>query len=281
MLFTWKWIIILLLLSWLIAAPSCVQMRVTDATAKKEFADKKLNVRFAYVQVNNRTIHYVVSGKANLPTLVFIHGSPGSWEAFKQYLNDSLLLQKFRLMAIDRPGFGYSDFGSAMGLADQVPLLFAAIESEKNGKPMHLVGHSIGGPVVIKMIQDFPGWFASATILAGSIAYMHEPKEYWRYPLRYFPFRYLLPGALRPSNDEIVDFKKELKHLDKDYYKIKTPVTFIHGDKDGFVSINNMFYGEQKLKNQVRVEAITIPGANHFIPWTYFELIRNKLLLVN
>jgi pimeloyl-ACP methyl ester carboxylesterase len=277
----WKWIFLVLTIVWVISAPACMQMRITDEAAKAEFNKQKKAIRFENSKINNRTIHYAVTGKETLPTIVFIHGSPGSWDAFKRYLADSLLSEKFRMISIDRPGFGYSDFGDAMGLEEQVPLLFAAIEQEKNGQPFHLVGHSIGGPVVIKMIQDFPGWFASATILAGSIAYAHEPKEYWRYPLRYFPLRYLLPGALRPSNDEIVDFKKELKIVDKNYHKITTPVVFMHGDKDGFVSIKNMLYGEQQLKGKVPVEAITIHGANHFIPWTYYELIRNKLLELN
>ncbi|RTY82386.1 alpha/beta hydrolase [Flavobacterium sp. ZB4P23] len=61
-------------------------------------------------------LEYCVFSK---PDLFFIHGSPGSWNAFKEYFQDALLLKKYRMIAIDLSGFGFSDFGDAENLRVQ------------------------------------------------------------------------------------------------------------------------------------------------------------------
>jgi len=56
------------------------------------------------------------------------------------------------------------------------------------------------------------------------------------------------------------------------------PVTFIHGDNDGFVTIKNVDYGMRKLSQNPSVNKIIIHGANHFIPWEYYGIIKGHLL---
>ena len=259
-----------------------MKFRISDSKAQKEFELKGLSVSFRFTEKNGKGLHYVKCGSDTLPTLFFIHGSPGSWDAFKIYMMDTALLQHFRIISIDRPGFGYSSFGKALHLDEQAVLINTIIKKENNNKPLHLVGHSIGGPVIVKLAQDFPDEINSLTILAGSISPKDEPKEYWRYLFLYTPLHFLMPGAFRPSNDEIVYFKKDLYTLDTGYAGITIPVTFIHGDADKFVTVKNVEYGKKKLSNNRDVKVIIIPGANHFIPWQHFDIIKTHLLsLVN
>ncbi len=263
---------------WIVFAQSCMKLRISDSKAREEFVQKGLPVSFQYLAVDNIKLHYVKSGADTLPTLFFIHGSPGSWDAFKMYMMDTALLAHFRIISIDRPGFGYSDFGSAYHLAAQAVMINKIIQKENNQKPVHLIGHSIGGPVVVQLAQDYPAEFASLTLLAGSISPKAEAKEYWRYLFMYTPFRLLMPGAFKPSNDEIMYFKKDLYGIDTGYTGIKMPVTFIHGDADKFVPVKNVAYGKQKLKDNPNIKVIIIPGANHFIPWEHYDLIKAHLL---
>jgi pimeloyl-ACP methyl ester carboxylesterase len=255
-----------------------MKFRISDSTAKKEFDQKGVPARFLNLKTGDIMLHYVKTGADSLPTLFFIHGSPGSWDAFKGYMMDSALLRHFRIISIDRPGFGYSNFGSAYHLETQAQMINKIIQKEKNNRPLHLVGHSIGGPVIVQLAQDDPGQFASLTILAGSISPKDEPKEYWRYLFTYSPLKFLMPGAFRPSNDEIVYFKKDLYRIDKGYGLLNMPVTFIHGDKDKFVTVKNVEYGKGKLRHNPQVKVIIIPGAGHFIPWEHYEQIRLHLL---
>ena len=273
-----KWSFFIFLLCWIIMAQSCMKFRISDSKAKQEFEQKGLQISFHYTDVNEKGLHYAKSGSDTMPTLFFIHGSPGSWDAFKIYMMDSALLQHFRIISIDRPGFGYSNFGTAEHLDAQAVMINKIIEKESNNKPLHLVGHSIGGPVIVKLAQLYPGKISSLTVLAGSISPKDEPKEYWRYLFLHTPLHILLPGAFGPSNDEIVYFKKDLYKLDTGYISVKMPVTFIHGDADKFVTVKNVEYGKKKLAGNPNVKVIIIPGASHFIPWEHFDLIRDHLL---
>lgn len=257
---------------------SCLQMRTKDKIAQKEFQQKGIAVSFSSIKENNKTIHYVKVGNDTFPTLFFVHGSPGSWTAYKKYMMDEELLKYFRIISIDRPGFGYSNFKHALHLYEQTPIIYRVVNKEQNKKQMHLVGHSIGGPVIVKMAQEHPFDYTSLTVLAGSISPLHEPKEHWRKLAAHFPFKYFLPGAFRPSNKEIVAFKHDLYNLDTNYIVLKMPVMFIHGDKDPRVTVKNVNYGLNKLSFNPNAQSIIIPGANHFIPWQHYAEIKNHLL---
>ncbi len=273
-----KRILFISFIGWLIFAQSCMKFRISDTKARSAFLKKGIQANFVTLEVSGTTLHYVKTGSDNLPTLFFIHGSPGSWDAFKEYMMDSALLSHFRIISIDRPGFGFSNFGTAYHLQEQSDLIYNIIIKETNNKPFHLIGHSIGGPVIIKLAQDHHEAIASLTILSGSISPKDEPKEFWRYAFLYSPLKFLLPGAFSPSNAEILYFKKELVSLDKNYNRITMPVTFIHGDNDKFVTINNVAYGKIKLAANPFVHTIIIPAAGHFIPWEHFNIIKQHLL---
>ncbi len=259
-------------------ALSGMKMRMDDNTAIKEFATQKIELKIKSFYNQGFQVHYVKVGSDTLPTLFFVHGSPGSWDAFKSYLVDSDLRKKFRMIAIDRPGFGYSDFGEALSLDDQSKLISKCIKQELNNKPFHLIGHSIGGPVIVKLAQMHPEYYSSLVILAGSISPYLEPKEPMRYVFNTIPLRFLIPGAFRPSNTEIISFKKELYSLDSNYKNLQMPILFIHGNKDPLVSVKNVEYGFSKLKSNTHVTKIIIEGANHFIPWQHFDEIKAQLL---
>lgn len=267
-----------LFLLWVLMAQSCFTMRMSDKEAKKDFVNKGIEVEFCRLYTGDISLHYVKTGNEKFPTLFFIHGSPGSWDAFKQYLRDSNLLKYFRIISIDRPGYGYSHFGKAFHLDEQSKQIIKIVEKENNGHPVHLIGHSLGGPIIVKLAQDYPEDFASLTILAGSISPYDEPIEKWRSIFVANPLQYLVPGAFRTSNMEIYYFKKDLYGMDNEYDRLKMPVTFIHGDKDPLVTVKNVDYGMKKLAGHNNIKVIIIPGANHFIPWQHYDLIRDHLL---
>lgn len=229
-------------------------------------------------QFDGYKIHYIETGDTLKPTLLFIHGSPGSWNAFKEYLADTLLLKKYRLIAIDRPGFGYSDFGEAQNLSVQSQRISEFIKVIRNKKPLILVGHSVGGPVVAKLALDHPDWYSNIVILAGSLDPKAENPEKWRKIIMVSPVRYLIPGALRPSNDELWWLKKDLFNLKPELHKIITNVTIVHGTKDVLVPYSNVAFMTKNFVNAKSMDTITIQKANHFIPWSHYEIIRNALL---
>jgi pimeloyl-ACP methyl ester carboxylesterase len=272
------WVLAIMIIIWLILAQSCMTFKKSDEEAKEDFLKSGVKLTTATINVGNHHIHYAKTGNDSLPTLFFVHGTPGSWDAFAEYLQDKDLLNKFRMVSIDRPGFGGSDFGNAMHLDKQSELISPLFHQFQNGKPMFIAGHSMGGPMVIKLAADNPGMFSALVIISGSIDPAEEKPEKWRPVLYKTPLNYLVPGALRPSNEELWYLKKDLVELKKDYMKIHCPVYFIHGTKDTWVPPGNVDFGKKMLLNASSIHVTMIPDANHFIPWTKFTEIKDLML---
>ncbi|HEY8397970.1 MAG TPA: alpha/beta hydrolase [Flavihumibacter sp.] len=266
-----------LVLVWLLIAPGCYTFRTADKKAIAGFREKGVLLKTATVSVEDHPLHYAQTGDDHLPTLVFIHGTPGSWTAFSDYLADSLLQLRYRLISIDRPGFGYSRFGAAINLRQQSQLLGPLIARFRNGESLYLVGHSLGGPLVLQLALDFPELATGLVLISGSIDPAAEKPERWRYVLDYSPLKCFLPGAFKPSNRELIYLKTDLKKLEPQLNEIRLPIWFIHGRSDTWVPPVNVEFGLKKLSNTPSIDTLWLEGG-HFIPWTAFPAIRDKLL---
>jgi pimeloyl-ACP methyl ester carboxylesterase len=264
---------------WLLLAQCFIMRnRWSDKKAYRVFKAKEVPLKIYDTIINNRHLHYAVSGSDSLPTLIFIHGSPGSWMNYMKYMWDSTLRNKYRIVAIDRPGFGYSDFGKAIHLKEQCELIAPVLKKLKTHKPLYVAGHSMGGPVVVKLAADNPMLINTAIIISGSIDVAQEKKENWRHLMNVKPFYWALPGAFAPSNTELLYLKKDLVPLQNDFKNITCKVLFVHGDKDAWVPIQNIAYGEKMMINAASLKTDTLFGADHFIPWKNFDRIKEILL---
>ena len=260
-------------------AQSCMFMRTADADASKKFTSRNIKYQIKDFKSGARTIHYVQTGIDTMPTLFFIHGSPGSWDAFQEYISDSLLLPHYRMISIDRPGFGYSNFGDATNMREQTAIISSLLKSIDNKKPVTLIGHSLGGPLAVKLAAENPEInIRYIVILAGSVDPAEEKPENWRIPLDHSVLRYLIPGALRPSNTELLLFKQDVYDLKNDFPKVTCDVIIMQGDKDVLVPPGNSVYAQKELVNAKSIEMTWFKGENHFIPWTKYKDIRDKLL---
>lgn len=254
---------------WVLLAQCFVMRnRWSDSKAYRVFKAKHVPLTIYDTVINQRHLHYAVCGNGDsLPTLVFIHGSPGSWMNYMKFMWDSSMRKKYRIVSIDRPGFGYSDFGKAMHLQEQSELILPVLQKLKTKQPMFLVGHSIGGPLLVKLAADDPSLYEMIVIVAGSIDANQEKTETWRKVMAVRPLYWCLPGAFGPSNTEILYFKKDLVPLQNDFKNITCKVLFIHGDQDTWVPIGNVAYGEKMMIHARSIKADTLHGAGHNIPW--------------
>lgn len=268
----------ILITVWLVFAQCSMKFRVSDEEAKEKFSKNGVSLTTETIKVDGFNMHYAKTGNDTLPTLFFVHGSPGGWSAFEKYMQDKDLLRKYRMISVDRPGFGYSQFGDAKNLQEQSNLISPIVKSIQNGKPMYAIGHSLGGPMIVKLQIDNENLFSGLVILAGSVDPGEEKPEKWRPALYRTPLKYFVPGAMRPSNEEIWYLKKDLREMDKEWEKIICPVWIIHGDKDTFVPVGNVEYAKKKLTKAKSVEIKILPGARHFIPWEQYEDIKAVLM---
>lgn len=268
----------IILLFWLLMAQSCMKFRMSDKKAQKKFANAGIALKTITKKINGFPLHYVQTGNDTLSTLLFIHGTPGSWSAFENYLQNKELLKYYRIVSIDRPGFGYSDFGNAMNLSAQTEIIATWMDSVNNNQPFIIIGHSLGGPLAIKLAAARPQYTKAIVVLAGSQDPAAEKPEKWRPVLFKTPLNFLVPGALRPSNEELWYLKKDLKEMDADYEKITCPVYMLHGTNDILVPYSNVAYTKKMLTKTNSVIVTTFEKENHFIVWTREKEIVELLL---
>ncbi|MEX0361825.1 MAG: alpha/beta fold hydrolase, partial [Allomuricauda sp.] len=253
-------------------------MRTSSKDTAIYFEEHKTAFSEQTITIQDRELHYIQTGKKDASTLVFLHGSPGSWDAYKAYLSDTTLTSQFRVIAPDRPGFGKSGFRKSMALQPQAVLLNALLAQLDNGKPITLIGHSYGGPLIVQMALEKPELFDNLVILAGALDPDAEKPEKWRKPLTWIPLKYLVPGALKPSNDELWMLKEDLKLLKSRLQNLKTPTLVIHGSEDQLVPYQNVSFMQDHFTQVDSLKVISIENENHFIVWNQEQLVKDALL---
>ena len=102
-------------------------------------------------------IHFVDLGPRKAPPVVLIHGLSGQLQHFTYGVTD-LLKDGFRVIALDRPGCGYSerDSDARATLPEQARMIWAFLDALEVERPV-LAGHSLGGAVALAMALKRPG----------------------------------------------------------------------------------------------------------------------------
>jgi pimeloyl-ACP methyl ester carboxylesterase len=118
------------------------------------------------LQVNGRAVHADVSGSG--ADVVLIHGASGNTRDFTFDLAQRLA-SRYRVIALDRPGLGWSDDAGKPGLSPlgQADILRAAARQLGVTRPV-IVGHSYGGAVAMAWALQDPAGPAALVLLGGA-----------------------------------------------------------------------------------------------------------------
>jgi pimeloyl-ACP methyl ester carboxylesterase len=117
-----------------------------------------------FIDVPGARVHLVERGKG--PALLLVHGLAGQLSHFTYGIVDQLATE-YRVVAVDRPGSGYSVRmpGCSAALGAQADTLAALIDTLQLGRPV-VVGHSLGGAVALALAQRHPGRVAGLALVA-------------------------------------------------------------------------------------------------------------------
>ena len=258
---------LLLLLGLSVFLLGCMNFRKSTAKLDKEMSKENLNVEIkndSYKNWKGRYLHYKID--ESLPTMVFIHGAPGSATAFTEYIKDSALNQYYNIIVFDRIGYGYSSLGEYAGIIDQSGRIAKLLTEEVNNK-LILVGHSFGGPIAAYTSMLLKNKVIGTIMIAPAI----DPENEKYFPggnLAYWKgTRWLFSKAWRVSAEEKYKHTKELVNLKDVWERIQTPILHIHGDKDKLVPHENLGFS-QKVFNPKFLTTETWKGKGHLIPFT-------------
>ena len=226
---------------------------------------------------DGRTIHYAEVGRDNGSPIMFLHGTPGSWSAFGAYLADAELASTLYMVAVDRPGFGKSDYGNLLvSLAEQSRVLEPLVDRVAEQCRVVLVGHSLGAPLTVRMAMDYPEKIAALVLVAPSLDPELETPRWYNNLAENRLLRRLLPTELVLANREVMALPDELNAMLPRWKELDLPITVIQGAKDKLVDPGNADFAEKMVPRGLRV--LRLEDAGHFVLWKQPELIKREIL---
>lgn len=259
------------------------------------------------INFRNHQLAVYSNHNTSAPALIFLHGNSSSsrtWE--RQFTSD--LNSKYHLIAFDLLGFGYSDHANDPAADYDITSLSAsllAVIDHFNLQEYFLIGHSLGGHLMVQTLDQLPGCKGIISIGAPPISSAAEignfylttaptgvmfVNEYSEDALEsvaenFFYHRHNEPeffkedfrradGRSREAIGHILAspyFKNEVEVLSRN----KTPKAFVTGR--GERSINNEYYHTLDFPGTWQQKIFPIEDSAHLPQWENAEEV-NKLI---
>lgn len=258
-----------------------LELRYDDGVLSAQLGNNPLSLEaeVSYHQYGHRRLRYVGIGRDSLPLIVFIHGAPSSSGFWLSMMTDSALLQRAKLLAIDRPGYGFSGFGRPDTSVEKQANLLADLL--RRFKPRHqriiLHGSSYGGTVAARVAMDFPHLVDGLLLQSASVA-PGEEKIFWiTYPTTHWSLKWLVPTALSVANAEKLSHRGQLRAMLPRWDCIEAPTIILHGSEDGLIYPSNAYFACDQLVNAASVSTHMVAGRGHDLLWTSPRLLRSSL----
>ncbi|MCV7345550.1 alpha/beta fold hydrolase [Mycolicibacterium rhodesiae] len=120
--------------------------------------------RTAFVEVDGRRTRVRVDGDPGNPPVLLIHGIGRSLEDWAP--QHERLAQSYRTIALDVPGFGFSERPQeTITLPVLAEGVVAALDAVGENRPVHAVGNSLGGAIAQQLLVDQPERIASLALV--------------------------------------------------------------------------------------------------------------------
>lgn len=119
--------------------------------------------RESTVEIDGRKLSFLVAGEGE-PTVLLLHGFGA--DRLSWLLTQREVAAFATTVAVDLPGHGQSDRDVGAGTVASIADLIAGFLDARGGKPVHIVGHSLGGAVAIDLAHRRPDLVASLFLLA-------------------------------------------------------------------------------------------------------------------
>jgi len=270
-------ILIINILLLLVILSDILNFRLNDQKLFKKLDINQDRIDIKYYEKDYFNIRYVDVGEKNNRMVIFIHGAPGSLDAFLGFLNDSSLRRRVRMIAVDRPGYGYSNLGNALpSIKDQTSCLAPLLDINRHENKPIIVGHSYGGTIAASLAMHNPDKVGGILLVGPAVDPDHE-KIFWVSYLLKLPWISLIfPASIMVSNIEKLNHEEELKKMLPDWGRIQIPVTILHGEKDGLVPVENAYFCDSMLTKADK-KLVVKKNIGHLIPWTHPELMKKEI----
>jgi len=285
----WTLVILILLAAGAVVTAWVLDFRQTDQELMAEFSRQSIRPTVHRYQISlsdtapARTIRFMETPARSrsgerLPVVVFVHGAPSSLSFFNGFFKDTTLLDRAQLVAVDRPGYGYSDFGRVeTSIVRQAQFLQPLINRYRNAPHLIVVGSSYGGSVSARLAMNNPGRVDHVVFVSSALG----PGLERTYPISYLVDSPLLhwgiPPLLRLANDEKLAHYQALRAILPDWPRVRAKITMLHGQRDELVYPTNVSFAQKHLVN-APVKQFLLPESRHDIVMNKREYIASILL---
>ncbi len=206
--------------------------------------------------------------------LVFVHGTPGSLRAFRSYLADPLLRERFHMISVTRVGWTAGAERAEPSLDIQARALRPILEMDRSGRGAILMGHSYGGPVIARAAMDYPELVGGLVFIAATGDPELSGPRWYNYASFWWP-EFILGKRLMGANDEIMAVRPQLARMLPRWEKLAVPALIVQGDEDNLVHPENADFLRRRLANS---RLLPRPGGDHFILWGDMPAIRDAVI---
>ncbi|KAB2903320.1 MAG: alpha/beta hydrolase [Anaerolineae bacterium] len=110
--------------------------------------------RTVVYKIDDQAIHVKEEGPADRQVALFIHGWSSSWYALSPIFQE--FNRRYRVMAVDLPGYGESPRMKERATIPAYADLLAKLIREVTDKPIVLIGHSMGGMISLTLTLRHP-----------------------------------------------------------------------------------------------------------------------------
>lgn len=266
----------------LVFATSCVnqqffKFRRTDNQTKRFIKrhQKNLVPEIYYSRVNGKNLRIISIGDTALPTTLMVHGSPSSATEFEMFLKDSLLVSKTRLLIVEKPGYGFSDFGKVdtniLGIAETI---IKVSQPFIGYKKYNVLGNSYGGPVAAAIAAMDSDRVEKLILTASSLAPNEEKIYGISHHLHKKWLSWAIPKVFKMANVEKLSHHNALLELQPYLKSIKAKVWMIHGSDDHLIYLSNTDYAKKWMTNAAAFDLTVIKGGHHPLYWFKTEEVK-------
>ena len=254
---------------------------MTKKELKAYYAHKTIKPTYFTIENDSVKLFCATTGVDTLPPLLLIHGAPGAWYGSREMLDDSLLRERFHIIAVDRPGYNKSSYRNSRRALTSLRLQAVAIQEalrlNRSSSKAIVLGSSYGAPIAAELCLLYPERFPHLIMLAAAID--PEKEKFWWFHkyIKRGPVHWFLPKFLKTATDEKFAHIKELTALQKEWQQLEVPVTVIQGGADNIVDPSNFEFAKKALAGK-NARFIFLPEAGHMIRFRQSALIRSLLL---
>lgn len=232
--------------------------------------------------IDDIATNYIDIGSGD--TLILLHGWGSNIKLFDMMIN--ALKDRFRIVALDMPGFGETNEPKKSMNVDEYTDFVIKFINSMNIKKAHILGHSFGGRVIIKMMnRSNIGFEINKIILVDSAGI--KPKKSFSVSMKIKMFKLAkkmfegtILGKMYPNFIENMRNKSGspdynmatpimrqslVKVVNEDLTdllaNIKNETLLIWGDKDDATPISDAHIMNEKIPNS---GLVVVKGAGHY-----------------